>query len=377
MPNLKHLEILKQGVEVWNGWRREHRYVWPDFSSAYLREAYLKGVVLSRADLSDAYLRRAILRYAVLHGANLGGAYLRCADLSSANLRRADLGRANLGGAILSGADLRGAILRGTDLSGADLSGADLKGADLRHADFTNVILDRTSFGDNDLTQVRGLEEVNHAGPSIVGIETIYKSRGEIPEVFLRGCGLNDWQVENVKLYRPELNNEEITSVLYRVHDLRAHQAIQISPLFISYSHADGPFVDTMEAHLNKKGVRFWRDVHHSTAGRLERQIDRAIRYNPTVLLVLSKHSVKSDWVEHEARLARKLELETEGDVLCPIALDDSWKTCRRPKRLREQIEEYNVLNFSDWREAEKMRRVFSRLIEGLGLFYKATSEES
>jgi hypothetical protein len=29
-----------------------------------------------------------------------------------------------------------------------------------------------------------------------------------------------------------------------------------------------------METYLNKKGVRFWRDVHDATSGRLEKRID-------------------------------------------------------------------------------------------------------
>ena len=36
-------------------------------------------------------------------------------------------------------------------------------------------------------------------------------------------------------------------------------------------------------------------------------------------------HVIKNDWVEHEVRMARELELKKEMgcDVLCPIALDD------------------------------------------------------
>jgi hypothetical protein len=95
------------------------------------------------------------------------------------------------------------------------------------------------------------------------------------------------------------------------------------------------------------------------------------MRINPTVLLILSSHSVESDWVQHEARLARKLELEIKRDVLCPLAIDDSWKDCHWPERLREQIMEYNILDFSDWKDKETFRRMFSRLINGLNLFYK------
>jgi hypothetical protein len=126
-----------------------------------------------------------------------------------------------------------------------------------------------------------------------------------------------------------------------------------------------------MEIHRKEKGIRFWRDVHHATSGRLEKQIDRAIRLNPTVLLVLSTHSVQSDWVEHEARLACQLEKELGRDIICPVALDDSWKMCHWPARLREQIMEYNILDFSKWEDEAFFGRMFTKLIDGLDLFYK------
>jgi hypothetical protein len=387
MANPEHLEILKQGVHAWNTWKEiECKVIHPDLSGANLERAQLLEANLRFVDLSGANLRSAHLGSALLAGANLSGAglvgtYLGGAELSHANLKDAHLGGASLDSAYLQGAnftdaDLSGATLRGALMGGARFISAKLNGAAFDAVSFDNTDVSHstmlfTSLGHVDLSRVVGLETVRHSGPSPIGIDTLSMSNGKIPEAFLRGCGLNDWQIESAKLYQPELSNEEITSILYRVHDLRAHQAIQISPLFISYSHADATFVDLMEAHLNERGVRFWRDVHHSTAGRLERQIDRAIRLNPTVLLVLSENSVKSDWVEHEARLARKLEQETGRDVLCPVALDDSWKTCRWPERLREQIMEYNVLDFSNWQNPDYMRRMFTRLIEGLGLFYK------
>lgn len=76
---------------------------------------------------------------------------------------------------------------------------------------------------------------------------------------------------------------------------LPAQKADQASPLFISYSHSDTEFVEKLEGSLKKEGFRIWRDVHDAVAGRLEKQVDRAIRQNPTVLLVLSEHSIRSD----------------------------------------------------------------------------------
>ncbi len=63
----------------------------------------------------------------------------------------------------------------------------------------------------------KGLETVIHKMPSTVGIDTIYKSRGKIPEAFLRGRGLQNWEIEIVKPYRPDLTSDDATAILYRV----------------------------------------------------------------------------------------------------------------------------------------------------------------
>jgi hypothetical protein len=36
MANPEHLEILNQGVESWNKWRKENPHIKPDLSEAFL-----------------------------------------------------------------------------------------------------------------------------------------------------------------------------------------------------------------------------------------------------------------------------------------------------------------------------------------------------
>ena len=376
MANEEQLKILSQGVDVWNRWRGENPDVKFDFMEADLRgvdlrkaelwggrflSAKLYGANLNEANLSGTDLRKADLRKTKLREAKLLGTRLEMANLSETNLSYAHVLGANLSGSNLDNASLNEANLKNSNLDGASLSGTDL----------TNGLLGSIVLGDNDLSQTVGLETIRHQTPSTIGTNTLQKSRGNISVTFLRGCGLSDWEIESAKLYNPELSNHEIDEILYKVHDLRATQPLQISPLFISYSHVDSPFVEKIEEHLNAKGIRFWRDVHHATAGRLEKQIDRAIRHNPTVLVILSENSIKSDWVEHEVRTARELEKESGHDVLCPVALDDSWKTSSWPKRVMEQVMEYNILDFSRWKDDTEFERLFKKLIDGLELFYK------
>lgn len=431
MANKEQLSILKQGVEAWNGWRAKNIYVYADFneadlngvdlSGADLRIAHLRranlfradlsGADLSGADLSDADLREANLREADLTKANLNGASLNGAFVSEANLRQANLLAASLRNANFSYANIRDANLMVANLDGADLSGADLSktnltkahlsGISLRRADLSGARLTRTDltssnlvgarfvgsdligtnfsgarvgntvFVNSDLSEAIGLESLDHRGPSHISIDTFVLSEGKIPEAFLRGCGLSDADIEYAKLSNPGLVMEEINRILSKIHDLHAAQALQISPLFISYSHANSQFVDRLGIKLAQKGIRYWRDMHETKAGRMERQIDRAIHQNPRVLLILSEHSIKSDWAEHEVNEAKKLEKEIGRAVLCPVALDDSWKDSRGPKRIMEQIMEQDILDFSAWRQDGKFGDMFRKLIDGLELFHK------
>ncbi len=134
--NQEHIDILKQGVEIWNQWRVEHHDIQPDLSIAILR----------KADLRKADLRGANLSTANLSGANLKGANLSRAILYQTKLSKADLREAFLSTTILRRADLRKADLRGADLRGADLNGADLSAADLSAANLNGAILVDTNL---------------------------------------------------------------------------------------------------------------------------------------------------------------------------------------------------------------------------------------
>ncbi len=133
MANPEQLKKLKQGVEIWNKWRKRNPNVPIDLLKAKLRDANLSGANLSGADLFDTDLSSANLNYADLSSAHLSGT-----NFSSANLRVADLRDTDLSSSDLSGADLIGADLSGAYLFDADLSSANLRAANLSR---TNLII--------------------------------------------------------------------------------------------------------------------------------------------------------------------------------------------------------------------------------------------
>ena len=331
MANPEHLRILTEGIDAWNKWRVENPAVIPDFGGADLHEA----------DLRQADLRRAYLRQANLYGANLGWAELILADLN-----RADLGGGNLNGAALGGADLSGAVLRGADLSAAVLGGANLSSADLKNANLTEARLAFTVFADNDLSTVKGLETVRHHGPSTVGIDTIYKSKGNIPEVFLRGCGV------------PEDFITHMRSLVGK--------AIEFYSCFISYSSQDDDFAQRLHADLQQRGVRCWFAPEHLKIGdKFRMRIDESIRVYDKVIVILSENSIRSPWVEEEVEVALEKERTKNKLVLFPICLDDAvmetdqaWAASLRRMR--------HIGDFRAWKDHDQYQKSFDRLLRDL-----------
>jgi len=359
--NILTKELLLRSVAEWNAVREAYPDLKPDLSEAdlskadlyraNLRHANLIRANLNGADLSEADLSEANLMDASLMDANLTMADLIQAKLIRAKLRNADITEANLSDASLFDAYLNGVLLRGATLSNADLSGACLYDADIKLTDLDGANLSWadigfTTFGDVDLSKTIGLDTVRHASPSIIGIDTIYKSNGKIPELFLRRCGVPENFIEYAR---------SLTATAFDYYSC-----------FISYSHRDEEFARRLHTDLQANNVRCWFAPHDLPIGAKTRPtIDDAIRIHDKLLLILSEHSVQSDWVEHEVEHALDLEKERGKLVLFPVRLDDTvmdsktgWAS--NVKRQR------NIGDFTKWKDHDAYQEAFSRLLRDM-----------
>jgi uncharacterized protein YjbI with pentapeptide repeats len=426
MADLAQVEILKQGRDIWNDWRARNPNVLIDLRGADLRGANLTADQSRTAGVS-INLVGADLRDADLRGAHLGGPYMRRSDLALFNtgdgrgndgladsdLRNADLSGAYLGIANLRGADLRGVKLNGADLVGIYLGGADLRGMDLSGRDlsyvglsgakltgtslshtklycvdldntnltttdlsnaeltftrlvntnltgtpissaiFNRVYLGNTIFGDLDLRTVAGLDTCRHLGPSILDHRTLIRS-GQLPLVFLRGCGLPDRLID----YLPSL----------------FETAVQFYSCFISYAAEDEVFADRLHADLQNRGVRCWFAPQSAEGGKkLYEQIDKAIRLYDKLLLILSPHSMRSEWVSTEIAKARQREVQQGRQMLFPVRLVafealEEWQCfdADTGKDSAREIREYFIPDFSHWKDHDAYTIAFDRLLRDL-----------
>ncbi len=296
------LKLLSQGAPAWNRWRTLYRSSHSMSQPLDLKEADLSGSDFDRMNFTGV-------------------------DFTKANLSRADLSNVNFSGATLSGANLN------------------------------NARIGWTVFGAVDLSEVKGLMTIEHAGPSVIGIDTIYHSNGNIPELFLQRAGV------------PEPFRVQMKGLV------AAMAPIQFYSCFISYSSKDQEFAERLFNDLHGKGVRCWYAPQHIQAGRkIHEQIDEAIRTYEKLLVVLSENSMNSEWVKTELAKARNRELRENRRMLFPISLVPFKHLCEwecfdaaTGKDTAREIREYFIPDtFTNWKNHDKYRTAFNRLLSDL-----------
>jgi hypothetical protein len=168
MANPEHLSILKQGVKIWNEWRKINHDVIPDLcgicldgidlweanlSYAKLCRTYGHSFYAIRANFSEADLSNVSFHNCRLNGSNFEKANLIDAGLYSCDCLFASFRYADLQKAQLCASNLQSDFY-GADLSKTDLRGSHLMLANLQKANITGAFLwasARDSWGIKDI----------------------------------------------------------------------------------------------------------------------------------------------------------------------------------------------------------------------------------
>jgi uncharacterized protein YjbI with pentapeptide repeats len=252
MANEQHLAILRQGVEVWNEWRKNNPEIEPvlsnvnfngaDLSDADFSLSNLRKADFTEANLTDSYFEKANLKCSELRGAILGKsdvleiAYfeeiegipfntdedndenfiessfenktLRGIDFSSSILTAARFHRANLINTSFYKADvtqaklnhsiLREANFLRADLSGIDLSEVDFSEIDLKYINLTQIALTQTNLSNKDISDAKlfnvNLSNTDLRGANLIRAELLYTN---LTKATLTGACIEDWNINS------------------------------------------------------------------------------------------------------------------------------------------------------------------------------------
>jgi len=331
-----------------SGANLQNAHLWrSNLSRANFNEANMAGCTLGRTNLSNSVLQRADLKGATIAFSNLSYADLEKADLSGTDLSQTDLSWANL-----SGANLRGARLVGANLDMADLTGADLQGATIINTKMNSTSLSEAIFGvtiiaNCDLTLTIGLESVRHAGPSMISLDTISRSRGQVPAKFLEGAGVPPLLVAAQTAFRDS--------------------GMTHTRVLLLGSEKDGEFAAKVRASLAEARVPSWivsaDDEASLQSGAVN--LDNAVYYDRLVLLCTAESLENPLTSRYFATLVNGQggsNGSSVGEPLIAVAADDIFY--QREDRLCSGLREGVVVDFRGWEDEARYEEALSNLIQ-------------
>ncbi|MBO54676.1 MAG: hypothetical protein CL886_03350 [Dehalococcoidia bacterium] len=350
-----------------------------DFMGAMMRRANLAGSYLNpahlyRSDLREADLSRTLLNSANLRGADLRGAILEGADadqaifsdanLEGANLSGANFSRVNFTGANLTNANLSGTNLNGADLKRANLTGAIMDGADLYEAvlndvpttgtNFAGCIIGYTVFQNCDMSEALGLNLIRHDAPSTVGMDTFFRSAGNLPSEFLQGIGLPSGVLE----YQNSITRSDGVNSEY----------------YISCTESDVPFAEKMRDDLRSQGVRVWVFAENFRGNALvdrrstseEEEIERWVRHYDKLIVVCSQASFENEIVRTDLTQAK--DLQTLRDEWLVYLVDPDGSLDKPSSRAARNLKAEHIVFDLQGQEgdSDNYKSEISRLSDGL-----------
>ena len=128
------------------------------------------------------------------------------------------------------------------------------------------------------------------------------------------------------------LSNEAGTSIL---RSASARVPKRSAKVFISHSHKDRTFVRALVHKLEDVGIKVWLDEADLNVGEpLLDRLGAAIRQTPFLIVVLSKASIRSQWVTRELRMAMEAQTRSQRVTVLPVLKE----TCAVPAFLQSYL---------------------------------------
>ena len=119
-----------------------------------------------------------------------------------------------------------------------------------------------------------------------------------------------------------------------------------MASVFLSYSREDAGKAEAVAAALEQLGHSVWWDRQVQVGSRFSQEIDQALQRCEAVVVLWSRSSVVSAWVQDEAAEGR------DSGRLVPVVIDDS----KPPLGFRQ----YQAVDLSAWNGREKIRAIES-----------------
>ena len=105
--------------------------------------------------------------------------------------------------------------------------------------------------------------------------------------------------------------------------------------VFISYSHKDKKFVNQLTQRLNEQSIDVLLDSKEISIGtNIAERIRESISKVDFFILILSKNSADSKWVNYELSATMLYEISRQETIILPVLIED----CQIPFSLQDRL---------------------------------------
>jgi hypothetical protein len=202
--------------------------------------------------------------------------------LSYVRANNADFSHAKFNGATFDHCYFQNATFAKT------LIAATFESTDVRGADFAESHIFASSFLNVDLSAAKNLSLASYHNECRIDYQTIKLSQ-KVPTPLLKACGVAHFHIPYI--------------------DAISKNSAKHPSCFISYSVKDDKFIQRFRNQLAGKGMRSWFAPRDLPFGASTRDVIEAqIKSHDRLILVLSKSSLQSQWVQFEVETALEIE---------------------------------------------------------------------
>ena len=141
---------------------------------------------------------------------------------------------------------------------------------------------------------------------------------------------------------------------------------MNLQSCFISYSSKDVRFTTRLYEDLQDSRVPCFYAPKDMRIGSIVRDsIEQAIRIQDRLLVILSKNSISSIWVEHEVEAALERERVENRTILFPIMVDNAVMSSKKgwAATLRRQR---HIGDFRRWENGDEYHKSLQKLLSDL-----------
>ncbi|QDW35784.1 toll/interleukin-1 receptor domain-containing protein [Bradyrhizobium sp. KBS0727] len=351
------IKLLTSSARAWNDFKRQqkHSIVWyGDDANHYwlpgylinlrdvdLRNADLTDRDLSNVDFSGSNLSKVDFSRSRLDSRDINGTFTGYTDLTGCNLTRSKWAPSRLHYVRANNADFSHAEFNGVTLDHCQLQNAkfaktliaaEFDSTDIKGADFKDSYIFASSFFGMDLSAADNLNLASYHGDSRIDYQTIKLSQS-VPPPLLAACGVAAFHIPYI--------------------DAISKNSAKHPSCFISYSAHDHKFIERFRNELSNNGIRTWFAPRDLSFGASTRDVIEAqIRSHDRLIVVLSKSSLQSQWVQFEVETALELERRKKGEIIIPVCIDDSpFKS--RVSWARHLVRTRNIARYENWARSD------------------------